>query len=438
MAIVKTILVQGPSEQLRVVHVPECQLQIEIDVNPETALEGIRNHFRGSWNAKVHALRWLFQEDLWPPAEEENPFLVLWVEELGTLPVFDIFDPHRMSVLSDSTNDVSDSLFHFRALAVRSRGCAPWQLPSWLPTISEWIQTHFPEPQHLSQIRTSPNCAVLRIRRGERTYFLKSQPEVLAYESGLLTVLNRHVPGACPRILPIAPDANTHITEGIAGPAMNTVGDAQLWQATLGNVAKLQIECSHFLEELVAAGVPRHCMTEVATRIEDFLHDCVILQNGLPNQLRREEIRQLFDILPEVARDFDALGRCDLPETLIHDDLNQSNVFNTAAGGTVLIDWALSRITHPFFILASAIFVPYSNLSAKSGIYEDLCAAYLEPWSDFERCDRLRMALHAASRLFWIDSTIAVRSLCGDKHVDNLSHLPRFLRATLRAYRLHA
>jgi hypothetical protein len=438
VAIIRTILVEGPSEELRAVRVPEGQFLIDIDVNPETVLEGIRNHFCNRWKAKVHALRWLFPDDLCPPAEEEDPLLVLWVEELGTLPVLDPFDRQRMSVLFENANDLSHSLSRFLDLAVRSRGGAPWQRPDWLGTITEWVHTHFPEPQQLSQIRTSPNGAVVRIRNGDETYFLKSQPDSLAYESALLGVLNRHVPGACPCILPIAPDAHTHITEGIAGLALNEIGDAQHWQAALGNVAKLQIECFHFLEELITAGVPRYRIGEVATGVEGFFDDCVTLQAGFPNQLGCEEIRQLFDTMPEVARDFDVLGRCALPETLIHDDLNRSNVFHTPKGETTVIDWALSRISHPFFTLASAIFVPYNNLSSRPRIFEDLCKAYLGPWSDFERDDRLRACVDAASRLFWIDATIAMRLLCQDKYVDYRSHLPRFLRATLRAYRWRA
>jgi len=435
VAIVKTILVQGPSEQLRLVEIPECQLQIDIDVNPETALEGIRDHFRSRWNAEVHALRWLFHEDVWPPAEDQNPFLVLWVGDLGALPAIDTVCPHTVSVLSGRKNQLTDSIFRFVALAVQSRDCAPWQRPDWLPRMTEWIRTHFPEPRHVSQVRTSPNCAVLRIRSGNATYFLKSQPDALAYESALLAVLNRHAPASCPRIIPIAPDSNTHITEEIAGLALNQVQDAQAWRVALRNAAKLQIKCLDFLDELIGAGVPCDCIAQVAANVEYVFDDCVIQQNGVQNQLRREEICRLFEILPEVARDFEALGRCGLPETLVHDDLNQSNVFHTARGETVLIDWALSRITHPFFILASAIFVSGNDLQSTSGVREDLCAAYLEPWCDFKRCDRLRAALDAASRLFWIDATMAVRLLCQDKHVDNRSHLPKFLRATLAAYR---
>jgi Phosphotransferase enzyme family len=436
VAIVKTILVQGPTEQLRLVQIPQCQLQIDIDVNPETALEEIREHFRSCWNAEVHALRWLFQDDIWPPAEDQDPFLVLWVKDLGSLPTIDTFCPHTVSLLSSRRNQLSDSIFRFVALAVRSRDCAPWQRPDWLPRMTEWIRAHVPEPQHVSQVRTSPNCAVLRIRSGNGTYFLKSQPDALAYESALLAILNRHTPASCPRIIPITPDSNTHITEGIAGLALNQVQDTQAWHAALRNVAKLQIECLRFRDELICAGVPCHGVAQVAANMEGVFHDCLIQQNGVQNQLRHEEICRLFEILPEVARDFEALGRCAVPETLVHDDLNLSNVFYTARGETVLIDWALSRITHPFFVLASAIFVPCNDPQSKSGAREGLSTAYLEPWCEFERYDRLRAALDAASRLFWIDATMAARLLCQDKHVDNRLHLPKFLRATLQAYRL--
>jgi hypothetical protein len=69
----------------------------------------------------------------------------------------------------------------------------------------------------------------------------------------------------------------------------------------------------------------------------------------------------------------------------------------------------------------------------KPAFYHDLCSAYLEPWHDFQPHDRLQAALDAASRLFWIDSTVAVYPLCLAGQFCNRI-LPRFLRAALRAY----
>ncbi|MCU1303652.1 MAG: aminoglycoside phosphotransferase family protein, partial [Candidatus Sulfotelmatobacter sp.] len=202
------------------------------------------------------------------------------------------------------------------------------------------------------------------------------------------------------------------------------------------NVAKMQIESADLVIEFRTAGIPYHGLAALSAGMEEMFDRLIALQKGSPNEMTREELRKTLCLITKTAPDFEVLLRCDLRETLNHGDLNQSNAFTTGTGETVLIDWALSRVTHPFFVLGSALFGPYTFGHGKQPDYDDLCDAYLEPWCDFQEHDRLRAGLDAASRLFWIDSTIAISSLCIPGHTRNLVNLPRFLRATLRAYEL--
>jgi hypothetical protein len=433
MAMIKTILVRGSDEQLKVVRVPQWHLELVLDVDAETALEGVRRYFLNRWGAKVHALQWLFPEDLLLSRnQEQTPFLVLWVETLGRVPVDSIKDPAQTRPAYNG----SDGLAPFLVAAETPCHSEPWSLPSWLPSVAKWIRAHFLAIRRVSQVRTCPNGAVVRIECVNGVYYLKTQLQPLAYESALLMILNRRIPGVCPQVLPIRPDANTYLTEAIVGSPMNVPGDSQSWRATLSDVAKIQIESADFVTELCHGGVPYHGLAALGAGIEEMLNRLIASQNGSPNELTLEELRKISSLISKAAPDFEVLYRCDLPETLIHGDLNQSNAFRTGTGRTVLIDWALSRVTHPFFTLGSALFGPYASGRRKQPDYDDLCNAYLEPWRDFQAHDRLRAALDAASRLFWIDSTMAVSSLCQPGHVRNLINLPRFLRATLRAYEL--
>jgi len=430
MATIKVILVRACGEQLGIVPVPRQYLELGLDVEPDTALEAVRHHFRERWCAKVHALRWLFPEDfLQPRNQEQTPFLVLLAETLGSVPVDRVVERAPVRFEDRGIN----TLEPFLTTAVSPCHAEPWSLPDWLPSVSSWIEAHFPKTRRIAQVRVCPNGGVVRIECLDSTYYLKRQSAPLAYESVLLRILNRHIPGACPPILSICPDIYTHVTAAIAGFPIEESGPHS-WGAVLRDVARIQVESTNLVSEFCHGGIPRHNFFSLERRLEETLDGLIVAQDGSPNELSPAELREIAGLARRVAPDFDVLYRCDLPETLVHGDLNQSNAFRTEAGATVLIDWALSRVTHPFFVLGSALFAPYGSGRGKQRDYRDLCDAYLEPWHDFGSDSRLRAGLDAASRLFWIDSTIAVSSLCQPEHARNLANLSRFLRATIRAY----
>jgi hypothetical protein len=433
MATIKVILVRVCGERLAVVRVPQGHLNLVLDVGADTALEAVRCYFHERWAANVHALQWIFPEDILQTRnEEDTPFLVLWAEMLGSIPVNSGDDWAG----TQTENPKINSLLPFLRAAASPCPAEAWSLPSWFPDVSNWIRSHFQKIVRIAQVRVCPNDAVVRIECADGVYYLKRQSAPLAYESALLSILNRHIPGVCPPILSLSPDDYTHVTEAIAGSPIEACGPDS-WEYALRDAAKIQIKSIGLVNEFRCAGTPDHSFKSLKCRFEGMLDQVVAQQDGAANRLSRAELRNLAKLRHAVVPDLDVLGRCDLPEALVHGDLNQSNAFRNDAGGTVLIDWALSRVTHPFFVLGSALFAPYDAGRKEQRAYERLCTAYLEPWLDFASHDRLRAGLDAASRLFWIDSTLAVSSLCQFGHVRNLLNVPRFLRAALRAYGLH-
>lgn len=433
MATIKVILVKACGERLAVVRVPQGHFDLVLDVEADTALEAVRCYFHRRWNAKVHALQWIFPEDILQTRDEQQtPFLVLRAETLDTIPLNRAGDPAETRIDNRRINTLEPIL----TAAASSCPAEPWSMPSWFPSVSSWIRAHFPDTRRIVQVRVCPNGAVVRIECGDGTYYLKKQSAPLAYESALLRVLNQRIPGACPLILSLCPDVYTHVTEAVTGPPIEECG-SNSWEAALRDMAKIQVESIHLVSEFRGAGIPDHSFRSLEARLEKMLNQLVVLQDGSPNELNRVELKNIVRLRRAVTPDLDVLGRCDLPETLVHGDLNRSNAFRNEAGGTLLIDWALSRITHPFFVLGSALFAPYDSGQRKQRAYKKLCTAYLEPWRDFSPDTRLREGLAAASRLFWIDSAIAMSLLCEVGHARNLVNLPRFLRAALRTYGLH-
>ena len=431
---IKVIVVQCHEEQLRSVSVPRGFLEIALETDAETVLEATRDYFRHCWKAEVHALQWLFPEDfLLPNMHGETPYLVVFAKTLGQLPLVPVVpkDLGTSNGLSESVRAI------IRTAAENPCGAEPWSLPDWLPTTSHWIRRNFPSVRRIFQVRTCPNGAVLRIHCRDDAYYLKTQSSPLAYEWALLKTLNCRRPGSSPRVFDIRPDPNTHLTDAIRGRPIDSLDDmSALRRDALGEVARLQVSSIRFVEELRDHGIPYHPLDFLGPRLEEKLNQVIDLQRESPNHLIPRELENVTQLVRKTARDFENLDRPKLPATLIHGDLNWSNAFQTETGGIALIDWSLSRVAHPFFTLSSTVFASADGKCRIAAEYEALCGAYLEVWSRFAPRSSLRAALDAASRLFWIDSTIAIASLCQPGHVRNLINLPRFLRAALRAYDL--
>ena len=432
---IKVIVVQRRGRRLAVVPGHNGFLEIALEADAETVLELVRAHFLDRWKAKVHALQWLFPEDFrLAGAHDQTPYLVVCAETLGQLPR--VPDADKKQGMS---NEIRETLLeHFRIAAESPSQAEPWSLPGWLPETSAWIRRHFPTVNRISQVRTCPNGAVLRIEVGDDScYYLKTQTRSLAYEWALLKTLNRRAPGSCPGVLDIRPDCNTHLSDAIRGYPLDTPGVPSSLQAmALRAVANLQIRSIGFVEELCGQSIPCHPPEFLGRQLEATLNRLIHLQRESPNRLTPTESAKVAQLAAKTAGDVEDLDRGRLPEALIHGDLNWSNVLRTGTEEVALIDWSLSRVTHPFFTLGSTVF---ASLVAKRQMppeHKALCDAYLEMWSDFAPQRRLRAALDAASRLFWIDSAMAVSSLCQPGHMRNLINLPRFLRAALRTYDL--
>jgi Phosphotransferase enzyme family len=431
---IKVIPVRGSGERLEVVDLAKYPMEVTLDVNPDTALEGVRSYFQERWDASIRALRWLFPEGLLWANEDLSPFLVVYMETIGRLPQTSV---ESKVGIQDTYDDRRDNLDPILKAAVEPCLSEPWSSPAWLPRMSDWVLDNFGNAaQRITQVRTCPNGAVIKIQCAGDMYFVKTQPAPLAYESGLLRVLNQRIPGSCPEILAIRPNLDSHVTKGIVGSPIGSNACSRTWQAALGDVAKIQIQSTSLVREFRQAGVPCHTFMNSAAGLEEILNGLVVLQNGLSNELAPNELRKVAKLADKSAHDCDVLAQCNLPETLVHADLNQNNIFRTEAGGTVLIDWALSRVSHPFFTLGSALFARFDSDQKKQPIYQKRCISYLQPWLDFAESHRLQAGLEAASRFFWIDSTFAASSLCRQANHGTLVNLPRFLRAILRAYDL--
>lgn len=389
----KPIFVARNGDGFKVLHASE---RFEIDANADNILERVRQYYHEQWSAKLHALRWIYPEDLLIDTQEGWPSLVLYVDESGQLPLNDPGD----SNIPGSAPD--------RVLVEATRRCSyqPWSDSDWLDRMSNWFKSSFAfdDVQEISQIRVTTNGAVLKVRGERETYFLKALPTFFSYEPKLLSVLSSKLPTACPAIVPCSPVPNSHITFEIKGRPLRMFDDTESWKSILKQLARVQLESVSCLDELRLTGIPCQNLGSFASNLENIVEELIAVQVGAPNELNPAELRTIPKLVAGAIRDCELMAQCGLPDTIIHGDCNDHNVLWTSAGDLKLIDWSFARIGHPFFMMNFTLLESYDIDHRMHALRAELTHAYLERWLSFSSLNRLWSALEAAHRLRWIEA----------------------------------
>jgi hypothetical protein len=431
MATVKTILVRTQPENGQLAPLGPGHQFLDIDADPDGALELVRVRFKERWSAAVHALRWIFPEYLMLPDVDGLPYLVLHVDGPGTLNISD----------NESGCNLRLASRQLRVAAARPSSLEPWCQPSWLNRFFEWAVLSFqPEKvKGMSQVRICTNGAVVRIDTEKDCYYAKAVPGFLAHEPKLLGFLAQNFPGICPPVLPISPDPATHITRGIRGSPLRMTNNPAAWAAVIKDVAEFQVRTINHVEALKDLGVPYQSLQDFTEKLESILERLLARQKGAPGELTPGELDNFSLLLSKAKQDFYQLGECGIPEALIHGDLTEHNAFCTSTGTTSLIDWTFSRLGHPFFVLGFTVFAARDPKHLMHHHFETLNKCYAQVWQDYAPVRALHRGLDAASRLFWIDTAQVVDRLIQEISGElpgTVAHLSMVLRRLLAAFGL--
>jgi hypothetical protein len=432
MPTIRLILVRGTGQRTRLLRTRNRSLRFHTTVNADETLETIRGYFRESWSCEVHALKWLFPADLFLGKRSSLPYLVLHVDRPNRL-------SHRetpfVGAQATSHHGAQGDLAILR-LATRCSPIQPWSEPAWLKRTGDWLVTHLGGEaiREIHQVRVNATGTVLKVTGCMGAFFLKALPPFLAYETRLLATLHEKLPNVCANLLQVDRDKNFHITFAIDGVPLETINELKKWKLALASVTQMQIAASQHLGDLRRAGVPFQTMKNLYGSLEASL--CFLLSMGAsaPNRLNRAERKLIPVLTAKVRDDLECLGACGLPQTIIHGDLNESNVFLTTTGRAKFIDWSFSRLGHPFFALENCLFSTFQGGHRMFNVHEQLRAAYIEPWQAYASRKLLFSGLRAAHRLIPLEAAISMAGHIRDLEAyepGNVRYIPLLLRRTM-------
>lgn len=277
-----------------------------------------------------------------------------------------------------------------------SEDAAPWRDPHWQASAHHWIQTQLDGlglrcTGTIEQPHVFSWATVMRIPTDDGTLWFKANAPRLTREAALVTLLAARDPGFVPPLLAADPERGWMLMAHAGGTLREAPDERsqQCWLRLLPRYARLQLDLTDDVDELLALGVPDLRLATLPRRYAD-LFDHVEAE---------PRFRQALPLVAELCERLAAYG---VQETLQHDDLHDGQVF--VDGDRVrLLDWGDACVSHPFFSLSVALKGVIARGpddvegSVDTAPFRD---AYLGPFQDRYDVD-LRAACDLALRLGW-------------------------------------
>ena len=213
-----------------------------------------------------------------------------------------------------------------------------WQQPGWFDETLRWFENAIGETvSTVKQVSTNDLACVMHVETGTRSVYLK------ASGTGLEAALSAHLADRHPELTPnvVAWDEHRHllVTED-CGVRVSENSDLDVWQAAIEKLAHFQrVADAHAFRAL---GCPVHTFTDLADRVETFLHDTGTLQSW---GLTVPQVSVLAERTPHLRRAHERVLALGLPLLPAHGDAHPMNAL-TGCGG-VWFDWSEACIAHP-------------------------------------------------------------------------------------------
>jgi hypothetical protein len=431
----KTILAELDGEALRLPH-------ISIPKWTRTA-EEITDAIRELWNLVSIVIDYL-------PAESNlDPCAVLEVSLPDWQSVPSGLTPVAPQKLPPQELSPSEFSFLRDILAGDIRNQGPFSRIGWIEEAQTWIRESVHHrviefSDDIRQANAGKSFALVRFgTRSAPAYWLKAVGFPNLHEFTVTATLARYFPDHVPPLIATREDWNAWIMEDCGQPLSETFCLDAFEQAA-HSLAQLQMASTAHLDLMLSKGVfdqRKHIFRAYLPQLVQYLESVMAMQTStavLP--IRPERLQEIGGLLEKACA---AMQTANVPDTLIHNDMNGGNILFDGTRA-VFTDWAEASIGNPFFtfhhLRALAIREDHTHTWA-----HQLTAAYKRHWhgllaeSDLDRALALTRPLAIVSYLYGRDPSFAseyrhdahcqsyARSLA--RHLDRAIQAPEFMGA---------
>lgn len=286
----------------------------------------------------------LFQPDVLDPS------LVLILSEQSSLPRSLTWAP-----LSDFANDALPAAAVRQLLkyedgsipGVFARRAAIDELRTW---VSECVRPFgLRLTRTIKQFNSGPSNSLFRFETDAIALWFKATGEPHRHEFSVTRLLTSHLPECLPKIIAFHENWNGWLAYEAEGVPINICGSRQGWLNAANSLAKIQLAFLGDTELLRNGGCRDRSLNWIRSNIPAFFDRAEIWMRNQPSATRSqplspEALRELRERIVEIVEELSGLQ---IPETVVHGDLNPQNVVVSAAN-CVFLDWAEAWLSHPF------------------------------------------------------------------------------------------
>jgi Phosphotransferase enzyme family len=308
------------------------------------------------------------------------------------------------------------------SLLADSHASRPFNRVGWIDEAIAWLESEtsrkLTSRRDIEQYNAGGSFALVRFHTEDgRTYWLKATGEPNAHEPSITVLLSKLCGNYLPELIASKPEWNAWLMDGNATSleAMPTSPSEllPLLQNAVECMAKLQIKTLGHKLDLISAGAfdqGSHAFQYHSTDLFDYIEEAMSLQvsTKVP-RLEKKRIQELHAIFDDACS-----YTADLPETIVHGDLNCGNIL-IGSEHCQFIDWCEAYVANPLISLQHLLLLnKVEGAETRHQINLLLTQRYLDVWAT--SCDPDALArgveympiLAAASALYgrgdWLTS----------------------------------
>lgn len=229
---------------------------------------------------------------------------------------------------------------------------SPLSRIGWIDEGIAWIRSvtgsSFSSKSNIEQWNAGEGFVLLRACSDDgRNYWLKATDKPNVHELAMTSLLCELCSEFVPKVIAVRREWNAWLTEDAGVPFPDSPDPGEL-QAAATSLARLQLLIVGRTDEFLIAGAFDQRLPTLRSHIGSMTDNLIAAmerQSSLKaSPLSRDRMRELAEILRDACLHLEAL---DIPDTLIHNDLNPANIL---WDGTkyVFTDWSEAAIGNPF------------------------------------------------------------------------------------------
>jgi len=231
--------------------------------------------------------------------------------------------------------------------------------PGWMEMIKAWIRPCLKErglrlTGEFDQYCGFPSAALIRFNTTGKAVWLKATTGIQTQEMRITEVISELYRMRVPNVFAVNRDWNTWLMEDAPGRTLadfdaESQQGMEAWRQVANALGSLQSASGGDEAKLLAAGCADWRPRTVLQKLDEFFVFGKLAMRkqpaGGPQVLTDTEIDEISEATRMLLSELD---REPLPNTLMHGDLNFTNII-VGQEGVTFIDWAEAWVSHPVF-----------------------------------------------------------------------------------------